>query len=74
MSTHHPWRPLPGTTPLTSLMATGDHKCKWPLGEDTPWQFCGQPTTEGKPYCPTHCTIAYRPIDPKLRLRPPKGA
>lgn len=69
----NPWAPLSGTTPL-GLERTNEHTCKWPVGDDSPWQFCGQHTTEGKPYCPTHCAIAYRPIDLSIKLRPPKGA
>lgn len=71
--TTDPWQPLPDTTPLT-LAQTTDHTCKWPLGETAPWTFCGQPATEGRPYCPAHCRIAYRPIDLSIKLRPPKGA
>lgn len=40
--------------------------CCWPLGDPgTPgFHFCGAPPLVGKPYCETHCQIAY------VRLRP----
>ena len=37
--------------------------CRWPLGETdgAGYHFCGAATADGKPYCPTHCDLAYRP-------------
>jgi GcrA cell cycle regulator len=37
--------------------------CRWPLGEPhgDGYHFCGAAASEGKPYCPTHCDMAYRP-------------
>jgi GcrA cell cycle regulator len=51
-----PWRPLPGSTPI-SLMDLTDRVCRWPVGGDhqTPGiGFCGSPVMEGRSYCPEH--------------------
>ena len=36
--------------------------CRWPLGETNGagYHFCGESAEQGKPYCPTHCDLAYR--------------
>lgn len=36
--------------------------CKWPAGdplEGIPFTFCGHTAAPGKPYCQSHCVIAY---------------
>jgi len=47
------WAALPGTTPVTleALSRTG---CRWPIGEDAPFLFCGCEAAPGSSYCPTH--------------------
>ena len=39
--------------------------CQWPIGDpqDKDFRFCEANTAVGKPYCKTHCDIAY--IDEK---------
>ncbi len=39
--------------------------CSWPLGEADRggFHFCAAPTVPGKPYCPTHCRMAYVPAN-----------
>jgi GcrA cell cycle regulator len=43
--------------------------CSWPLGENGPegFHFCGAPTVPGKPYCATHCRLAYVPANRSRR-------
>ena len=48
-----------------SLMELTERTCKWPIGEpatDTFW-FCGHESEPGKPYCKTHISIAFQPIN-----------
>jgi len=35
--------------------------CIWPIGEpgDRDFHFCGEPALPGKPYCASHCQLAY---------------
>jgi GcrA cell cycle regulator len=45
------------------LERLGAGMCSWPLvaaGEDG-FHFCGAAAVRGKPYCPTHCKLAYLP-------------
>lgn len=36
--------------------------CQWPIGDpgQDEFRFCGAPSSNGRPYCETHCQIAYR--------------
>ena len=48
-----------------SLMELTERTCKWPIGDpatDTFW-FCGHESEPGKPYCKTHISIAFQPIN-----------
>ena len=48
---------------IIRLERLGPGMCSWPLGatgEDR-FYFCGAATVRGKPYCPTHCNLAYVP-------------
>ena len=56
------WQPLPGSAPIR-LEFTESHHCRWPISEDN-HTCCGAQAKEGKPYCATHCEIAYRPATP----------
>jgi GcrA cell cycle regulator len=37
--------------------------CRWPLGDPTSADFtyCGLKSADGRPYCPGHCRMAYKP-------------
>ena len=45
------------------LERLGTGMCSWPLGatDKNGFHFCGAATVRGKPYCPTHCKLAYLP-------------
>jgi hypothetical protein len=46
-----------------TLLQLGDRMCRWPVGDEPPFAFCGNPTDE-RSYCPVHCRVAYhrRPV------------
>jgi len=56
------WKPLPSSAPVR-LEHTQAHHCRWPISDDN-HTCCGAPAKEGKPYCATHCEIAYRTAPP----------
>ncbi|MFN4089478.1 MAG: GcrA family cell cycle regulator [Alphaproteobacteria bacterium] len=35
--------------------------CQWPIGDPRlpEFHFCGEPVLPGKPYCASHCAVAY---------------
>lgn len=39
------------------------NQCKWPVGDPTSedFHFCGQPSSNGKPYCAYHSQVAFQP-------------
>ena len=45
------------------LLALNSNTCRWPYGDPKTdeFHFCGGKPSVGKPYCPTHSRIAYRP-------------
>jgi GcrA cell cycle regulator len=47
------WNALPGTTPV-SMEALARDGCRWPIGEDAPFLFCGCKAATGSSYCATH--------------------
>lgn len=51
------WKPLPGTEPVSMVDLEHD-MCRWPIGVDRPYLFCGSATESGKSYCPTHGEMA----------------
>ena len=63
------WAALPDTSPKPLLAVSDDKGCRWPIGEERPYLFCGEPTHKGV-YCATHYSVAYRPIPPKVTTRP----
>ncbi len=58
------WHALPGTAPIGLLDLT-EKTCRWPIGDDRPFKFCGCPPAHGSPYCATHQASATRviPVD-----------
>ena len=54
-----------------SLMELTERTCKWPIGDpatDKFW-FCGLPTQPGKPYCETHVSVAFQPMNARRDRR-----
>lgn len=47
------WNALPGTTPVSLELLARDG-CRWPIGEDSPFLFCGCKAASGSSYCATH--------------------
>lgn len=47
------WSALPDTVPV-SLDALSHDSCRWPIGEDAPFLFCGCKAAAGSSYCATH--------------------
>jgi GcrA cell cycle regulator len=45
------------------LLALNENTCRWPYGDPKTdeFHFCGGEPVVGKPYCPTHCRMGYRP-------------
>ena len=49
---------------LPTLADLGPDQCRWPFGDPKKedFHFCAERVSPGKPYCPSHCKRAYRPI------------
>lgn len=47
---------LPGLT----IWQLQDHHCRWPIGEDPPYRFCGTDKQPGQPYCAEHTKLAFK--------------
>jgi GcrA cell cycle regulator len=65
------WQALPGSHPKPLLAIAADGGCRWPIGEDRPYHFCGEPIAKGV-YCAAHRAIAFVPVN-KVRPRVPVG-
>lgn len=52
--------PRPQTT-TRQAVATNGASCVWPIGDpgDNDFRFCESPAIEGRPYCASHCAVAY---------------
>jgi GcrA cell cycle regulator len=44
-----------------AIPARVGRSCQWPVGDpkEPNFHFCGQPVEGGRPYCASHCTVAY---------------
>lgn len=51
------WEQIADTPPV-SLLDLEPGMCKWPIGDDRPYRFCGSETPEGKPYCDHHKRVS----------------
>lgn len=60
----------PAERSVIPLERLGAGMCSWPLGGtgEGSFHFCGAAAVSGKPYCPTHCKLAYLP-GPKDRTK-----
>ena len=47
------WDALPGSSPV-ALTGLERGQCKWPIGDDLPFTFCGCEALPAKPYCAVH--------------------
>jgi len=55
--------PEPETHSVIRLDRLGAGMCSWPLAGAEGVHFCGAATSPGKPYCPSHCKLAYVPVN-----------
>ena len=46
---------------IFTLADMSSQTCRWPSGDPkgADFQCCGSLVSEGKPYCPDHCNVAY---------------
>lgn len=51
----------------TPMLQLSNQRCMWPVGHpgDADFHFCGERALVGKPYCATHCSVAYVKAKPK---------
>lgn len=64
--------PVPTPQPVRArveapALQLSNQRCMWPVGHpgDTDFHFCGERALVGKPYCATHCSVAYVKAKPK---------
>lgn len=52
---------LPSKPKIVTLERLTSTMCCWPDGDPgkPEFRFCGVPAVNGKPYCATHCSLAY---------------
>ncbi|MBM3568163.1 MAG: global cell cycle regulator GcrA-like protein [Alphaproteobacteria bacterium] len=62
-----PPQPQIAMTPMPAPPNFVGPKCQWPIGHprEPGFRFCGAPSAQGRPYCPAHASIAYRPANVK---------
>lgn len=46
-----------------TMSSIDGNQCKWPIGDPTSedFHFCGQPSSQSKPYCAYHSQVAFQP-------------
>jgi hypothetical protein len=42
-----------------SLLELGPRTCRWPVGDEPPYLFCGNPTDGDRVYCAVHHVVAH---------------
>jgi GcrA cell cycle regulator len=59
--------PAPKPQPEPRVLELSNQKCMWPVGHpgEESFHFCGERALVGKPYCVTHCAVAYVKAKPK---------
>ncbi len=65
------WKPVPGSEPKPLIVVSIADTCRWPIGEEGPYLFCGNPIHKGQ-FCQHHHAIAYRPTPARISLSTPK--
>lgn len=53
--------PAPPAKAPTAKVTPGSRGCMWPMGDPKQpgFHFCGAPAEPGRPYCASHCAVAY---------------
>jgi GcrA cell cycle regulator len=60
--------PIPdGKVGRYALTELTDRQCKFPIGDEVPYRFCGDKTVDGLPYCAPCARRAYVVLPPPLR-------
>jgi GcrA cell cycle regulator len=51
----------PPRVSLPPVLSRRGELCSWPIGEPKRpgFRYCDDPAVEGRPYCPTHCSIGF---------------
>lgn len=64
-------REVEKTARRLTLMELTERTCKWPIGDPATddFYFCGLPAVAGKPYCETHVSVAFQPMQPRRDRR-----
>ncbi len=64
--------PAPQPAPVkarieTPVLQLSNQRCMWPVGHpgEAEFHFCGERSLVGKPYCATHCAVAYVKTKPR---------
>jgi GcrA cell cycle regulator len=57
-----PLPPAPAPSQSKMAGAAGMRSCSWPMGDpkQAGFHFCGAEAVPGRPYCSTHCGMAYQ--------------
>ncbi len=52
--------PVKKQTPIQ--IVSHERSCQWPIGHpgSSEFHFCGENAEQGRPYCTSHCNLAYR--------------
>ncbi len=72
MSSTRNLMPAPQPAPIkarveTPVLQLSNQRCMWPVGHpgEAEFHFCGERSLVGKPYCATHCAVAYVKTKPR---------
>lgn len=60
------WEALSGSAPV-SIEDHREHTCRWPVGLERPFLYCGAVALDGGSYCASHAAVAFRPVPPARR-------
>ena len=61
----HAPAPKPRPVVVPRVVELSNHACRWPIGHpgEAGFHFCGAQAAAGRPYCTSHCALAYRNKD-----------
>ncbi len=59
----------------TNILSLTEHTCRWPIGDPgaEDFYFCGRKPKTGMPYCDSHASIAYQPVQDRRRQKRARG-